>query len=428
MRFRKLSLGCALALLALVPASTVFADGSTDTGDPTSDSQWAPTFIRDEGNNSFLSSRTVPFWSSSFTDPTNGVTYPFTMVGSDPRLGGSTTVATTIIPLKFTFIAGSQDLSAMGLTPVAASMDGLDKVAATLASPIFTPTNFSISNDALVQYGDAVMRAQFGKVGTGYHVRLGQPDIQDTVTLDVPEDMGVAVNKPVAPNVTVLVGLVDSDWFKSRLRHIIDTMHLPASTLPIFLSNNVFLYSDGNFMHCCTVGGHGAGSPTGVGGGSLNGKDAKAWRTFVFAAYITPRSFPGFPAPFRGIADIHALSHEVAEWMNDPFGVNKVPPYQLPVAPSGTCGTEIETGDPVAGVWFPLSGNPDPAGGHVWHPADEVFLNWFARDLEDAGLAPSDVRYTYMGSMTTSIRVQIRPGVFIFPYADFAGPAKACPA
>ena len=119
-------------------------------------------------------------------------------------------------------------------------MDGADNVGATLASPIFSPTNFGISGDAGVQYGDAEMRAQFGKVGTGYHVQLGQPDVQDTIALDVPENLGVAVNKPTGPTSAVLVGLVDSDWFKSRLRHIINTMHLPASTLPIFLSNNVF--------------------------------------------------------------------------------------------------------------------------------------------------------------------------------------------
>jgi hypothetical protein len=419
MRLRKLSLAWALALLAVVPASTVFADDAADTFDSSADSQWAPTFIRDEGNNSFLSSRTVPFWGSSFTDPTNGVTYPFTMVGSDPRLGGSTTVATTIVPLKFTFIAGSQDASALNVparnyvaVPVAASMDGADNVAATIASPIFSPTAFSISHDTGVQYGDAVMRAQFGKVGTGYHVQLAQPSIEDGVTLDVPEDIGVAVTNPVG----VLVGLVDGDWFKSRLRHIIDTMHLPASTLPIFLSKNVFLYSDGNLLHCCSVGGHGAGSPTGVGGGSLNGKDAKAWRTFVFAAYITPGSFPGFPAPNRGLSDIHALSHEVAEWMTDPFGVNKVQPYRLPVAPPGTCLAVIETGDPVAGVWFPLPGNPNPAAGFVWHPADEVFLNWFARDGQDPALAPVDGRYTF-SPMTSHF-----PG----PYAAFGHPATAC--
>jgi hypothetical protein len=420
MQLRKLSLAWALAgaaLLAVVPAATAFADDADTVA--SADSQWAPTFIRDQGNNSFLSSRTVPFWSSSFTDPTNAVTYPFTMVGSDPRLGGSTTVSTVIIPLKFNFIAGSQDVSALNVparnyvaTPVAASMDGADSVAATIASPIFSPTTFAISGDTGVQYGDAVMRAQFGKVGTGYHVQLAQPSIDDGVTLNVPEDIGAAVTNPIG----VLVGLVDADWFKSRLRHIINTMHLPASTLPIFLANNVFLYSDGNLMHCCILGGHGAGSPTGVGGGSLNGKDAKAWRTFVFSAYITPGSFPGFPAPNRGLSDIHALSHEVAEWMNDPFGVNKVQPYQLPVAPPGTCLAEIEGGDPVVGVWFPLPGNPNPASGGLWHPSDEVFLNWFARNGEDPALAPADGRYTF-SPMTSHF-----PG----PYGAFGHPATAC--
>ena len=421
MRLRKLSLAWALAgtaLLAIAPASTAFADDD-DNALSSAESQWTPTFIRDEGNNSFLSSRTVPFWSSSFTDPTNGVTYPFTMVGSDPRLGGSTTVATAVIPLKFTFIAGNQDVSALNVparnyvaVPVAASMDGADSVAATIASPIFSPTAFSISGDSGVQYGDAVMRAQFGKVGTGYHVQLAAPSTEDGITLNVPEDIGVAVNNPVG----VLTGFVDADWFKARLRHIINTMHLPASTLPIFLSKNVFLYTDGDLTHCCILGGHGAGSPTGVGGGSLNGKDAKAWRTFVFAAYITPRSFPGFPAPNAGISDIHALSHEVAEWMNDPFGVNKVQPYKLPVAPPGACSSELETADPVAGVWFSLPGNPDPAARYVWHPADQVFLNWFARDGEDPALAPVSGRYTFNPST----------GHFPGPYAAFLLPAIAC--
>jgi hypothetical protein len=413
MQLRRLSLAWALAgaaLLAVVPASTAFAD---DGAGNASDSEWAPTFTRDEGDNSFKASRTVPHWSSSFTDPTNDTTYPFTIVGTDPRLGGSTTVATTIIPLKFTFVAGSQDLSGLSFpaTPVATAMDAAANVADTIASPIFTAANFPISHDAGVQYGDAIMRAQFGKVGTGYHVQLGQPSIEDGITLNVPENIGVAVINPVG----VLVGLVDADWFKSRLRHIINTMHLPASTLPIFLSNNVYLYS-GDLHHCCILGGHGAGSPTGIGGGSLNGKDAKAWRTFVFAAYITPNSLPGFPFPNRGFSDIHALSHEVAEWMNDPFGVNKVQPYQLPVAPPGTCLAEIENGDPVVGVWFPLPGNPNPAAGNVWHPADEVFLNWFAREGEDPGLAPADGRYTY-SPMTSHF-----PG----PYGAFGHPATAC--
>jgi hypothetical protein len=71
----------------------------------------------------------------------------------------------------------------------------------------------------------------------------------------------------------------------------------------------------------------------------------------------------------------------------------------------------------VVGVWFSLPGNPNAAAGHVWHPEDEVFLNWFARDGEDAGLRSSDGRYTYMGPLTTGIGG---------PYFGFAHAALGC--
>ena len=51
--------------------------------------------------------KTIPYWSSSFTDPTNGVTYPYTMVGTNPfTTNASTTVPTVIIPFRFVFADG----------------------------------------------------------------------------------------------------------------------------------------------------------------------------------------------------------------------------------------------------------------------------------------------------------------------------------
>jgi len=208
------------------------------------------------------------------------------MVGSDPSLGQSTTVDTTIVPLRFEFVAGA--------------LDGADNVADTIASPVFTPTSFPISRDSGVQFGDAFARAQFGKVGTGYHVILGQPRVSETVTIQVPESQGVAVLSPLG----VMVGRVDSTWFKTRLAAIIDEMNLKPTILPIFLTNNVGLYSDASHLRCCILGGHGAGSPASDAPISLAGKDKI--RTFVFAAYLTPNGFSRNPA----ISDIHALSHD----------------------------------------------------------------------------------------------------------------------
>jgi hypothetical protein len=323
-----------------------------------------------------------------------------------------------IIPLNFTFIAGSQDVRVLAIPPLhyfptaqAVSMNGRDNVADTLASPIYTPSTFSISGDSGVQFGDAFARAQFGKVGTGYHVILERPNIAETVSIRVPETEGVAVLNPLG----VMMGRVDSTWFRQRLAGLIEEMDLKPTVLPIFLTNNVVLYSDANYLHCCSLGGHGAGSPASTAPISLAGKEKI--RTFVFAAYITPNTFPRFPAPYAGLSDIHALSHEIAEWIDDPFGINTVQPYRIPTAPPGACGTELEIGDPVAGVWFPVAGNPNPATGLVWHPQDEVFLNWFARDGEDPGLAPADGRYSFMGPMTTGIGG---------PYAAFGHSAQAC--
>ena len=414
MKSRKLGVswalvGLALLVSALAPSAGVFAAGLEENSTSSSDSE--------HGNASSRKPRTVPHWSSSFTDPTNQVSYPLTMVGSDPRLGQSTTVETRIIPLSFTFVAGAQDVSVLDVprrnyfpTALAATMDGAANVADTVASPIFTPTDFQLTGDSGVQFGDAFARAQFGKVGTGYHVILGRPRVAETVTIRVPETAGVAVSNPLG----VLIGRVDSTWFRQRLANLINEMELKPTVLPIFLTNNVVLYSDANYLHCCTLGGHGAGSPASDAPITLAGKEKV--RTFVYAAYLTPNSFPRFPAPFAGLSDINSLSHEIAEWIDDPFGINVVQPYQIPTSP-GACGSELEIGDPIAGVWFPIAGNPNAAAGNVWHPQDELFLNWFARDGEAPGLAPADGRYSIAGPMTTGIGG---------PYGAFGHSAQAC--
>jgi hypothetical protein len=421
LKTRNLGVSWALVCLAvlasaLLPSAGAFAAGPADQ----TNGSWPDAAAN--GNASTRKPRTVPYWSSAFTDPTNNTVYPFYMVGSDPTLEESTTVETRIIPLSFTFVAGAQHVSVLNLAPskslpngyvasaVNATMDGADNVADTIASPVFTPANFAaISGDTDVQFGDAFARAQFGKVGTGYHVILGQPRVAETVSIQVPESLGVAVLSPG----NVLVGRVDSTWFRERLAQLIDDMDLRPTVLPIFLTNNVVLYSGSNFSLCCTAGGHGAGSPASDAPISLEGKEKI--RTFVFAAYLTPNGLSHFPpAPNAGFSDIHALSHEIAEWIDNPFGINVVKPYRIPTSRSGACSSDLETGDPLAGVSFLMGGNPDTAAGSFWHPQDELFLKWFAHDAP--GLASAPGRYTF-SPLTPLIGG---------PYAAFGSSAPAC--
>jgi hypothetical protein len=82
------------------------------------------------------------------------------------------------------------------------------------------------------------------------------------------------------------------------------------------------------------------------------------------------------PNPIRGLADIHALSHEVSEWLDDPYVNNAVQPWKTPRAPQYGCTGVLETGDPVVGIWYGLDGNNVAAQDGYnyygqYHPEDE---------------------------------------------------------
>jgi hypothetical protein len=238
----------------------------------------------------------------------------------------------------------------------------------------------------VTQYGDAIYRAQWNKVQTNYHVLLGTPTVHPTQTIDVPANQGFAfVNSR-----GVLIGLMDYVWFSSRLKNAINNLHVPATTIPIILNHNTMLYI-GNSANCCIIGYHGAAA-------SRNGNGAQQVQTYMFGSYITPRTFAGFDQPRRGLGDIHALSHEVSEWYDDPFVNNLVQPWEdLEFAPQYGCTSFLETGDPVVGIWFPLAGNPQAGANGVYHPEDEVHFSFFARQTPSIAYGG---RYTYMGTFT----------------------------
>ena len=152
--------------------------------------------------------RTIPHFTFQYKDPQTGVTYPITMVGADPRDSNATTVVrTVIVPLKINFVAAGQDTSVLDdlyypgfhATPLTQSFDGTTRVADVLESPIFS--TFPYASDlggGSGQYGDQFMRAQFGKIGTGYHVTLQNVQTFPTQVIDVPASKGIAYNRAAA--------------------------------------------------------------------------------------------------------------------------------------------------------------------------------------------------------------------------------------
>ena len=140
---------------------------------------------------------TIPHWSDSYTY--QGLTYKYTMVGTDPKKGSATTtIPTVIITLRFIFPAGTTSESpAFGVTDTEVSIGleagAVDKI---VNSPIFRSHDFKVGGVSVgnTQYGDAFQRANFwGSVANGshdYHVLLGQPIILpiDVVIPVAPDD------------------------------------------------------------------------------------------------------------------------------------------------------------------------------------------------------------------------------------------------
>jgi len=313
---------------------------------------------------------TVPYWSNSFTF--GGVTYPYIMVGTNPATGGSSTIPTEIIPLSFTLSTGQ-------------TLDGSSKLNLTVASPIFQNAGFS---SGMTQFGDAMVRAQWWKTGgssAGYHVLLGQPTILSTEHINVPQNQGVFVRgrRTGAP-----IGLIDINWFSAQLTQLLGQRHISSTTMPIFLTYNIFLYIGDNLSNCCVLGYHGA--QNGVArGGSQNGNGSQQIQTFIFASYSDPGIFGA-----SVIQDINGLSHEVAEWLSDPFTNNIVPNWSVAGEPQYGCSNILEEGDPLVGVGYNLTLN-----GTTYHPQDIPFFSWFAHE-------PSPTRaingvWDYAGVFTT---------------------------
>jgi hypothetical protein len=181
------------------------------------------------------------------------------------------------------------------------------------------------------------------------------------------------------------------------------------------LTDNVLLYEGHDaYRNCCVLGYHGAAV------GASNGTGSQPVQTYVFSAWSTPGSFAGFladysdpnrqaPNPTRGIADIHSLTHELTEFLDDPFVNNVVQPWRAATAPQYGCSDLLETGDPVVGVWFPYDGNtaqapPGTTYYGQYHPEDEAFAQWFGRGGIEPVLGPSwDGRLTFMGPRTIAI-------------------------
>jgi hypothetical protein len=338
-------------------------------------------------NGSLLGVDSLTNWSSYFYYP--GVidqygdpqyTWPYTMVGNSP-FGeggedghGSVTINAPIVPVTLDLRdAGGKPRFINGKPLVYSPALYVQPV---LDSPVFQNSNYD-SSEVPTQFADAVQRAEFPGADDNWHTKLS-PSVKTGRTMVlIAGSYFFALNPDGTCCAFVLVdinkfaaalfppGPGDTTTVMGQAETAGDVRTTDLST---FLFPNTYLYSNGNPNDCCVLGFHTY---------DLEPGDARnGWRerryVMNFSSWISPGLFPA------GTADVTALSHEITEAFNDPFGNNATPFW---LAPNGNCQNDLETGDVIEGL-------PDATylitlKGVAYHPQNEALLQWFA------GITPS---------------------------------------
>ena len=347
-------------------------------------------------------SATIPHWSDSFTY--QRLVYNYTMVGTDPKRGSATTlIPTVLIPLRFVFADGNVFDASSDL------VDGQTAIQGIINSPIFQNYDF-VSGGTHVgntQFGDAFQRANFwDAVSTrspNYHVLLGQPTVLPTQTINVPAEMGSYFTDPVSGQV---VPQVDFRFLSNQEVSILTTADASPTTLPIIVWGNVvtnlaFAYHPARM---------------------INGR----LQTYISTTYL-PQNFLG------GASDVYPLSHEVAEWMDDPFINNFTPGWNYAfLDPVERCdstgpgvGDILEVADPVE--IFDDSSVSLSTNSFTYHVTEAMFIDFFTRADRSRSVsgqysffeigAPYGVQ-TGPSSPCTG-HVEVKPTFIKFPGASF---------
>jgi hypothetical protein len=435
----------AAAAVALVAASVSAAAGSGSSIQVIDDSTLKAMTTTLGGASVLPTTRTVAHWFGSTTDPHNGVKYGYNMVGADPNncVGSacSVTVEADITPLIVNFrgktYSGSNVLDATLASPQFATNDYGSTPAATAVTAVAPATGTLVSGpggalsqgDAgkQLQLQDATMRAQFNKsASTTYHLLL-HPNVLPAVTINVPDNQGVLLQSGRG----VVFADIAINWWAAQIQNLETTAD--PTHLPIYLTDNVLLHIGPSVTNCCVIGFHGTRA-AGLGGGSNNSNGNAKVQTFAWASWVQPGLYS---RPNGGtdwaLQDIHALSHEISEWADDPFVNNTVEPWVTPTAPQYGCTGVLETGDPVVAIGFAMGTNtfeqganplPDKAGNLTfsadgyYHPEDEALLPWFMRTAPNTVSEATQTtstnlgRYTFMGDLN--------------PFPGFRQPATGC--
>lgn len=285
-------------------------------------------------------------WNGSFQY--NGSTNNFVMAGTDPSATNSTTTFTVyVIPVKIGITNKSGQVTYFDpMTKVTTTQTAVQNM---IASPIFQSLDYNIGGTDLgnTQFEDAYQRGNFWTdvmSNSNYHLLL-KPTVLPEVTVVVPSNKGKTGTQFGAS-----VAEVDYTWFDNKVQAGLPKLKQVApNVLPLIMTYNTYWTELGGLI-CCIGGWHNAYG------------NANTPQTYSVYGYVN--------SPGAFASDVSALSHELGEWIDDPYVDNT----------QGACGGILEVGDPIENETSPKYGDYTyTLGGFTYHIQDLVNLQYFGQ-------------------------------------------------
>lgn len=298
----------------------------------------------------------IPVWSYSIVAPRDGNTYTGFIVGRDPTAHGhrTTTIQAYVVPVKITMPDGTVLDPMVKRTCVNDTVLNLVK-----NSPVFQTSPITVNGIAMgtTQYNDAFQRSNFWSSvqNTPYHLTVGYNQLPE-MSMTIPAGKGTTEQ---GNNGCGNWGAIDDPTFENLLSGLVSSLpsYVNNTTEPIFVFDSIGTYDNGDVSQCCTGGEHVSSYSTD------NSGNLTSLQTYIWSVYDTSEAFGG---------DISDLTHEVAEWTNDPTGNNLTPAWGNIGQVTG-CQGNLEVGDPLSASYFPAI----TMNGTTYDPQELAYFSWF---------------------------------------------------
>lgn len=348
--------------------------------------------------------QTIQMWTYQFLSPKDGNVYSGQILGGN-WIGPYGYTEAWIVPTYLVPVIVNLHNASGGVaytfdptvTPTGCAGWNEPPVTAVQASPLFDRDDFGYvwGNPAVdlgfTQYVDALLTAEFWTLGNslptfhqsfidyrGWHDQFDLSVTTGAVTVDVPSGYwGAITNLPCVGT----TGAVDFTWFdnyvQTTLIPSLASQGVGPTVFPVLLTYNVA--TSPNQGQTIYLGYHEAyGSPMQI---------------YAEAMFDTT-------GIFKGSQDVTDLSHEMAETMNDPTGMNATPPWGNIGQVTG-CQSNFEVGDPLSGTEYPAQ----TFNGHTYHLQELALFGWFFDSWPPTGNWGIPGWYSTNGTFTGTSKV-----------------------